>query len=55
MDPEILNIKRIKYTDKERIKYTDKAKAAKECMEQVNTLYGTISADSRTKLTKPDC
>ena len=48
MDPEIYKIKIIKYTDQDILTSLDKAKAAKECMEQVTTLYGTISDDPRT-------
>ena len=47
MDPEIFNIKRIKYTDQDILTSLDKAKAAKECIAQVTTLYGPFSADSR--------
>ena len=55
MDPEIYNIKRIKYTDQDILASLDKAKAAKECMEQVTTLYGTISDDPRTTGSRAEC
>ena len=40
------------YTDQDILTSLDKAK---ECMEQVTTLYGTISADPRTKGSRAEC
>ena len=42
MDPEIFNIKRIKYTNQDILTALDKDNAAKNSMEQVTTLYGTF-------------